>query len=309
MRALRDLDRRVVPAAARRLRRAVDAGQRLRRRIGTARAESSAAVGGALRGLDQRAAARGPLKLVRQVPQVGLLVVAAVLTAGAVAATLLTGPVPPPQVATDGESVRRAVLGVPPGAVVEEHLADARAVVEELAVRRPEERYVALVSLDRYLPVAELETLVAPGDLVRAYLEAPSVDRAEPVEVPLTPTSARTVLPALCVATAERKRAEAEQLRALAASVEPTTQEQELQRADLEASAVRADTEAAAFSGECATAYAVLVEASAGTLRDVLDREGVRGVEAAPVGATTADLAVTPLRPGTTGLLPAGNER
>jgi hypothetical protein len=309
VKALRDLDRRLVPAAARGLRRAVDRGQAVATGALATRRRATAAAAAALRGLDQRLTARGPLAGVRAVPQLALLLVAAVLAAGALSALALTEPAPSGPAPASGDPLRRAVLGVPPGADVEQHLADARALLEELAVRAPNDSSLALVSLDRHVPVAELETLVAPALLQRAYLEAPGVDRAEPIEVPLTPTSARVVLPALCQATAERKRAEAGELRTRAATVEAPTAEEQLQRADFEASAEAADAEAEAFSGPCATAYAVIVEAPARVLRDLLDRPAVRGVEAAPVGVTVADLAVSPLRPGTTGTLPAGNER
>src|SRR5687768_17915386 len=47
---------------------------------------------GALHRLDERYASRGPLKLIRDVPQLGILAVAAVFLAGTGAALALSGP-------------------------------------------------------------------------------------------------------------------------------------------------------------------------------------------------------------------------
>jgi hypothetical protein len=312
---LADVDRRLVPAAARRLRSAVDAGERARAAaVATVRAtgrRSVRAVGSGLDRLDARLAARGPLALLREVPQLALLLVAAVFAGGALAAVRLAEPEPPPVAQGElrgpaGEDVLgTASLGVPPGEDVDTWLAQARTVVEELAERAPDRRYLALVTLDAHVPIADVARLTVGVDPVRAYLRAPGLETAETVELPLAGVSTAAVLPALCTATSARKAEDAESLRSLAATIEVMTPEEQLQRDDFVQEADRATAEAQAFGGDCATLFALVVEGEARSLAALLQRPGVRGVEAAPAGITLLDLQVAPLLPSTTGTAPA----
>jgi hypothetical protein len=310
----RELDRRVLPGAARRLRTAVDTADGVRRRsLAAVRLRwSDATTRGAAwaRRTDERYASSGPLGVVRDVPQLALLVVAAVFLSGTAAAVWLTepadeaGPTPRP-----GSVLRQAPLGPPPGAEVEQHLSQTRAVVESLAAQRPEATHLALVSLTGYVPAADVAQLVDGTGLQRVYLRPQGVEGAETVEVPLAGSASASVLPALCTATSTRKSADAEALRSLATSLEATTPEQELQRSDFESQAARAEAEAEAYAGACVTAFGVVVEGPARVLAQLLDRDGVRGVEVAPAGVSVLDLDVRPLLPEVSGRLPTGTER
>lgn len=306
----RALDRDLVPKAARALRSLLDnvaAGWgRGRQAVRTAVAASSAA----MRRADQRWASSGPLGLLRDVPQLALLLVAVVFVSGAAAAVWLAEePVPPssPGSGTGSAFGQRDTLGVPPGSDVDTHLAQAQVVLEGLAEQRPDARYLALVQLNRHVTVDELAVLLLPVDPQRAYLRTPDAGpRAETVEVPLAGTDAPVVLRALCAATAARKVQDAHDLSSFAATIETTAPEQQLARAETEADAALAAQEAEAFGGDCATAYAVLVEGTARELLALAGREGVRGVEVAPSGLTSDDVVVTPLLPETTGTVPTG---
>ncbi|HWG93230.1 MAG TPA: hypothetical protein VNU66_03250 [Mycobacteriales bacterium] len=306
---LAELDRRLVPSLARRLRTAVDGGARARRAVvatttRTAR-QGASALGTGLDRLDARLASRGPLALLREVPQLALLLVAAVFVSGSLAAVRLTEPAPrSPGPAAGDRVLRTATLGVPPGTDVDEHLAGAREVVEALADRAPDTRYLALVSLTRHLPVADVPRLAEGVDVVRAYLRAPDVEGAETIEVPLSGVTLSAVLPALCTATSGRKASDAESLRTLAGTIEVVTTEEQLQKDDFLAEADRAAAEAAAFGDDCATVFALVVQGDGASLSGLLGRDGVRGVEAAPVGVELLDLEVLPLLPATTGPAP-----
>lgn len=310
---LRDLDRRLVPGAARALRRLLDRADAVRRRAARSAGRGGRAAGGAVVGagtrLDARYASRGPLALVRDVPQVALLLVAAVFVSGALAARWLDQPEPPPAAERVGRSGLASFLGVPAGSDVDGHLRTAAEELQRLAEDVPDRSRLALVSLRRYLAVDELPVALGGTAAQRVYLRAPGVAGAEVVEVPLTGVDAPTVLPALCTATAARKRGEAEELRKVAATVEATTPEETLQRDDFVAEATRADREAEAFSGPCSAAYALVVEASVEDLAALLQRPDVRGVEVAPGGLSVLELEVAPLLPETTGVVPNGNER
>jgi hypothetical protein len=82
------------------------------------------------------------------------------------------------------------------------------------------------------------------------------------------------------------------------------TPEEQLQKDDFLQEADRVSAEAAAFGGDCVTVFALVVEGDGAALARLLDRDGVRGVEAAPVGVQLQDLEVLPLLPATTGTAP-----
>ena len=294
-RRLQDLDRRVLPTAARALRAGLDRVDRL-----TSRARSGARTAGRRVGrVEDRLTASGPLALLRDVPQIGLLVVAAVFLAGTAAAVYLDGEDVPRTIGATSPPtpVGRAQLGLAEGEPVDPYLQRASGLVEQLADRRPDGRYLALVSLDRHVPATELATLLEGTETVRVYLQAPGVERAETVEVPLAGTTAPTVLPALCTATAARKSDDARELRNLAETIEVRTPDEQAQKDDYVAEADRAAAEGAAYAGPCATAFAAVVEGEAQDLAALLERDGVRGVEVAPAGARLADVDVSPVVP------------
>lgn len=307
----RELDRDLLPRAARALRSLLDGAAE--GRAWAARATRTAVSAGAagLTRLDQRWAGSGPLGLLRDVPQLALLLVAVVFVSGAAAAVWLAeDPPPPPSAGTASSFGQQHALGVQPGSDVDAHLAQARVVLDGLAERRPDARYLALVHLERYLTVDELEALLGGVDAERAYLRASGAGpRAATVEVPLAGADVPVVLRAVCATTATKRAQDAEELSSFASTIEPVTPEDELSRVETEADAVLAAQDAGAFSGDCRTVYAVVVEATASELHALADRDGVRGVELAPAGSTLVDVAVTPLPPETTGTVPTGTER
>jgi hypothetical protein len=174
----------------------------------------------------------------------------------------------------------------------------------------PDAPLLALVHLSRYVAAAEVPGLLAGTSPQRLYLRASTAGPdAEVVALPVQEQTAATVLPALCSATAARKGEDARSFRALADSIEATTPEEQVAQVDFQAEAVRADAEAQAYSGACTTTFAAVVEAPASALRQLLDRDGVRGVEAAPAGASLEGADVQPLLPETTGVVLSGRER
>jgi hypothetical protein len=306
---LRRLDRRVLPGAARRLRDALDAVASTRRRgvdgLRTAWRGTARTVLAWAQCTDERFAATGPLARLRRAPHVALVLVAAVLLSGAAATLRLTDPQPDGAASTQQDEAAPASVGPPPGADVDDHFAAAGARLEELAQRRPDDTFLALVSLSRYLPVAEVGPLTDGLGLQRVHLRAPQVVEGETAEVPIV-AGETSVLPALCAATASRRADEAESLRASAASLEPTTAEQQALRAGYEAQAAASRAEAEAYGGECATAFGAVVEGSARRLRGLLDHDAVRGVEVAPVGVALLDLDVRTTPPEGDGRLTTG---
>ena len=297
----RELDRRVVPVAAARLRSLLDAGARSRERLRAAARGRMDDAGAAGHRVDERVLGHGPLQRLRAATQLALPVVAAVLLAGVVAAVRLDDS--PPTAAPAPAGPRVVQLGVPQGTDVDAHLVVARRELEELSLRLPRTRLLAVVHFDRYLSAAEVMPLLEGADVQRVYLRASTAGPdAELLEA--LSENAPADLPALCTATAARKAQETAGLQAIVAKIPPDAADQQELRKTLEEQAVRLSAEAEAFGGECVTGFAALVQAPVDVLRQVEHRDGVRGVEAAPSGTSPADLDVEPLLPELTGVVP-----
>lgn len=296
----RELDRRVVPVAATRLRRLLDAVAR-----GRARALAIAHRGAASSvRLDERMTGSGPLRRVRDAPQLALPVVLVVLLAGVAGAVLLeeSDDVVPATAPAPGV----IDLGVPPRAQIDAYLRQAQQDLDQLAARRPSTRLLAVVHFDRYVEAEQVTPLLEDTQVQRVYLRASTAGpEAEVLAVPGTDGSVATILPALCQATSARKAEQVGTFTELAASVPPDAPDRQETKARFEAEASRSAAEAEAFGGVCATAFAAVVEAPVDVLRGLAERDGVRGVEAAPSGTSLDDVDVDPLLPEATGVLPA----
>lgn len=302
---LRELDRRVVPIAAVRLRRFLDAAARTRgRAVASARRGAGAALAAGSR-FDERVTAGSPLRRVHEAPRLALPVVLVVLLAGVAGAVLLDEP--DAAVPTAAPAPRVVDLGVPPGTEIDPHLRQAQRDLDELAVQLPSTRLLAVVHFDRYIAAEEVTPLLADTQVQRVYLRASTAGpEAEVLAVPGADGSVAVVLPALCEATSTRKAEQVATFTELAASVPPDAPDQQETKARFDAEAQRSAAEAEAFGGACTTAFAAVVEAPVDVLRGLAERDGVRGVEAAPSGTSLENLDVDPLLPEASGVLPAG---
>ena len=302
---LRDLDARLVPRFALALRQSLD-GAAARRAAARSLVRSwwrqltgPAAPGrrGPLRRLDDRYASSGPLALVRDVPQLGALLVAAVFLAGTTAALALhdgdgeSG-------ATDERTVPRT-LGPDVGTQVDAYVGASTARLADLSRESPDADHVALVSLERYLTPEQLQTLVGEVEVQRVYLRAPLPDVAAPEVVPVeTPPASllltvREVYERIAVRRAEDQR----ELLALARSITPDTSDESEFRAFYEEQAAAAGREAAAYRANCACVMAAVVRAPVRELVELKEMADIRAVQAARTGADLDDLDVRPLLP------------
>ena len=280
---LSDLDDRVLPQWA--------------RRVQAARATVAAAPTPveALRALDERCAATGTLRVVRDAPVLGALAAVAVLLAGAgtsVALTLSTAGA----VAADPRAV---VLGPPLGADAQAFLAQTHAAAVERARTAPGTRSLALVSLAEQLTAGEVAGLLVESTLEvrRALVRAPMAGAPELLSVEVAADPPRT-LRALFAATAQRKAQEARELARQAA-----TAPEGAQRASYQAAAATAEQEAAAYAADCACVLALLVEGTAAELAELPALPVVRGVELAPRGTAAGGVELRPLAPEVTGVV------
>ena len=314
--SLKDLDARVVPRMAAGLRALLDGSAARReaaREAARRRAQSLVAAPGkgALGRLDDRFASSGPLKLLRDVPQLGLLLVAAVFLAGTGAALALSGP---EQVRERQQAEQEAALpltlGPAVGDQIDAHFAATRERAVDLSRRDPDRRYLALVSLNKGLTPEETGRLLQESDLEvrRAYLRAPLP--GEPEEIVFeTPGDIVPALEQVFSEIATRKAKEQQDLLGTARTIEAGTPEEEEFKRLYEADARIAGQEAAAYRTGCACVFALVVEAGAGELAELPALPVVRGVELAPRGAELSALDIRPLSPRDQGVVPPPGTR
>ena len=307
---LDDLDARLVPRLAAWLRSFLDAATERRHALAAAlRRRGEALIAphehGVLHRLDDRYASRGPLKLLRDVPQLGLLLVAAVFLAGTGAALALSGP----DAVRERERVEREAalplsLGPAVGDQIDQHFSAARERAVDLSRREPDARYLALVSLNKALTPEEVGQLLQESGLEvrRAYLRAPVP--GEPEEI-VFQTQGEVVagLQKVFAETAVRKAKEQQDLLGTAKTIEAGTPEEQAFRDLYEADAKTAGQEAAAYRTGCACVFALVVEAEAAELAELPALPVVRGVELAPRGVELAALDVRPLKPSEQGVV------
>ena len=300
MSGLRDLDDRIVPRAAARLRALVDAGtarrEAVRRRAASVVSPPPAgAPPGPLQRLDDRFARRGPLAVVRDVPQVGLAVIAAVFLAGAGVALARSGDTGPPSPRAVQVEQESRVLGPQVGADVEEYLDATQARAARLSRERPEALHVALVSLDEYGRPEEVRALLQGLEVQRAFLRVPATEADEVLSADVQDLVGDLRL--LYASTATRKAEDQEEFLRLARSIDPEYAEQEQFEEFYERAARVAGQEATAYRTGCACLFAVVVRGTADALAELQALQGVRAVELAPRGVSLEELRVRPLAP------------
>lgn len=274
---LRATDERIVPRLAAGLRTGLDRLAGARRPGAPASPLPPAAAAGSggasrtgpLRRLDDRLTARGPLAVVRDMPQVGALVIGVVLLLGAVLALVRGNDAEPGAPGTDG--LGRGAGGM----TAQEYRAQARGRLEELAAEGSDRPVPALVSLaDRATP--EQAAALAEGlDPRRVYLVAqPEPDAAAEVAA-LDVDDLLPDLEAGYAAEAAATDARVEALRSAAVSIESS---RSAERAQAEQVVALAEQQASGWRGRCACAVALVVAAPPARLSELEGDRTVRAV-------------------------------
>ncbi len=296
---LDDVDRRLLPRLAEALSRLVAgaADRRTRARAALRRTTHAVVEPSAtspLRRLDDRFAARGPLALLRDVPQLGLLLVAAVFLAGSAVALERAGS--SQRTATARQQAEAAIpttLGPAPGTDVAAYIADTRkrAVLVEAAA--PDGTYTALVSFTRYLTAAQTRLLL--GDLeVKKVLAHVQLPAAEVLPIPVTSTLVEDVTLTFD-AVSKRKVRDRKEFLSLSATITGDTKEERQFKAFYAEAARTAAQEAKVYGGSCACVFAALVRGKARELAALPALSGVRAVELG--GGDDDTLQLQPLLP------------
>lgn len=306
-----DLDRDLLPRAAERVGRwhhaLLGRRDRWRRSVQSVDARSLAQ-------LDARLTRSGPLALVRDVPQVGFVVIAAVFLAGA--GTAVSQEADRNRVArqasadqqqvlnTDGEQlIGRSTLGPDVGDDTTIYTADAASSLAA-AVKAGQGSRVALVSLGGYRTPDQIVALTRGVQVQRVYLRAKA---AGPEAAQLPVDIKGDLLGDLdrAYATAVTGRLAAQKAYQGYVDTLDVTTSDEQRFKDLYVTFARATgIEAAQYKARCACAFAAIVKGSPAQLAALPARAGVRAVEVADKGQAIGDLLVQPLLPEIKGVVP-----
>jgi len=330
MSRLRRLDEEVVPRLAAALRRRVDgskapptaatgpprpAASRQAASAGSRDARSAPPVAAPPVTPEGERRSGGPLGLLRDVPQLGLLLLAVIflVVAGVVlvradrAATTGSSAAPAPG-GGSGESQQplidqgggSALLGPEVGTVIASYVQDSNARTVARGETDPTGQYAALVSLATPLAPAQAQGLLGPLQARRVFLRAPvKTGVPEVLKPPVSDLGAD--LPGIYASTAQRKTADKQEFDGLLRTLDPKTKEEKQFQSFYLAASRTAGEEASAYRSNCGCVVALLVQGPAKALADLTRTPGVRAVELAPRGAEAGRLDVTPLLPGATG--------
>ena len=306
---LRDLDQVWVPRMARRVGRLADRAARRRER---AQELAQSLDADALRRLDERMTRRGVLGVVREVPQLGIAVIALLLFVSCVVAGKMeadqqrqqnassSGPVTPSE---EVQPAAGTALGPDVGGTTGEYEADAATSLTNALKDAPDARHVALISLDRYLTPAQTVSLFSGYDVKRVFLRS----RAAGKEAAQLPVEIKAELgPELAKAyqtTAKSRRDAQKAYQGYVDTIDVTTREEQLFKDQYIAFARSTGIEARDYASQCACVFAVVVEDGADALQVLTTRPGVRAVELADKGQTLGALQVRPLLPETRGVI------
>lgn len=297
---LREWDQQLLPHAAARLRRLVRAGSARWQRWEQVR---SPGVRVLLTGLDTRYAGRWPLRLVREVPQLGFVVIAAVFLAGTGSAVVLHPAAPAPAViafpgSSDGGDAGPVRLGPDVGTTTTDYVAAANRSLA--AAARSRQPHLALVSFGGYRTPAQVALMLAGVPVRRVYLRA-TVGGPDATQRPVDLHGG--LLDDLRGAYAKAAQASLEAHKSYETYVATTNDDKPFQQlyAAFAASTAR---EARAYQTGCACVFAAVVEAKTPELLVLRSRQGVRAVEVSARQATLHDVLVLPLLPEVSGPVP-----
>jgi hypothetical protein len=301
---LRDLDERLVPAMAEWLDRVV-------KRLPTPPEPSGPApLIVRLRRVDDRWTRRGPLALIRDVPQVGAVVVFALLLAGAATVKLRHdpraaangGPVPSASASADPEE-DDGILGPQIGEKVPLYLAESRQKLERIGAGQPDGVVMAVISFRTYQTPVQAAELLGPIPVKRVfYRPALPLNQVQAASVAVEDL-VRDSRKAFTRVAAQLAR-DAAELRKVAATIENDP----AQKAEHERDAVISSRQAAILRGPCDCVFAVVVRTKLRLLLDLVGNPAVRVIEPSVPGAKPEDFDYFGLLPEEKVTVTAGNQ-
>jgi hypothetical protein len=268
-----------------------------------------------LRSLDNRYTAHGPLALLREVPQLGFVAIAALLFAASAAVVdqtsaqnrararaAATDQVVVPGQDTGVQLAGRSSLGPDVGDSTNKY--QNAAVLSLREATKQKGSRVALVSLTRYLTPAQAAASFSGLDVTRVYLRARAAGK-EAVQLPVDIKGPLLAdLTKQYAALVPLRRAAQKSYQGYVDTLTVTTKE-EASFKELYAQFARASAlEAHEYATGCACVFAVVVFATPDQLVALGSTPGVRIVDVAGAGLKTTDLEIRPLLPEIHGVVP-----
>lgn len=286
-----------------RLRAFVDGSGRRRRRVRERMAGTTGSLfapRGRLSRLDDRYATAGPLALLRDVPQLGLLLVAAVFLTGASVALARSGGEQKAASAQQQiDATAPTALGPDVGTSIDAYIADARKRAVLVSQGSPDGVYTAFVSFSKYLTPQQARLTLGELQVTKVVLHAqlPSAD--------VLPVAVEDMVPDLKKVTSDvvrRKVQDASEFTKLARSIQPKSKEEQQFQAFYLAAAKQATLEGMVFRGSCPCVIGALVR---GQARELAALPAIAGIRAVEIGGREDDdaLLLRPLAPEQQGVV------
>ena len=244
-----------------------------------------------LRRLDDRWTQRGPLALMREVPQLGALAIAALVLASGITAASRNNPANRPGAAPGTEQSDlpangddRLQIGPQIGDSVDAYVQEARERVTSSATGEPDAGAVAVVTFGQYRTPQQVRDLAGEAAVVRILYRVPlPLPETEPLEAAV----ADVVLDSKkeFVRRALRLEAEIGNLQSVIDTNDhdPVQKEADIKEQELLRRQVRH------LRGDCACIYAVVVETKMKYLLELLAKPGIRVVDVSAPNARLGD--------------------
>jgi hypothetical protein len=303
---LRDLDERFLPDLARRL------DDLLRRLPTPPEPAGPAPLVVRLRRVDDRWTRRGPLALLREVPQLGAVLLTLLLLVGAVTIRLRphhhgsrteAGQQPDESAAPDPDDPGGGHLGPQLGDDVATYVAAARARLASAAAGAPDGTALAVVSFKTYQTPEQAAALLGRLDPRRVFFRAPlALTIAGTHDAPVNDLAPDTHRAAVRVAAG--LEAEAQELLRLNRTIADNDPQKPAQARD----AANHLREAKLLRKPCACVYAVVVRTRLRLLTDLLAQPAVRVVDPSPANATADAFTFSGLLPEERKTVTGGNQ-
>jgi hypothetical protein len=297
---LRDTDEQLLPRLAVLLRGFLDGASAQRRQVRRRVAGAAEAVfeRGPLRRLDDRYATSGPLALLRDVPQLGLLMVAVVFLAGASVALARSGG--EQKVASAEQQIDATAptaLGPEVGDSIDAYVAEARKRAVLASQGSPDGVYTAFVSFTRYLTPQQARLTLGELQVTKVVLHAqlPTAD-----VLPVTVEDLVPDIKKIATDVVRRKTQDAQEFTKLARSIQPKSKEEKQFQTFYLAAAKQATLEGMVYRGNCTCVIGALVR---GPARELAALPAISGIRAVEIGSRQEDdaLVLRPLAPEQTG--------
>lgn len=242
-----------------------------------------------LRRVDDRWTRNGPLAVIREVPQLGALAIAALILASGITAYNRNDPAgrADPAAQQNGPSAEgddRLQIGPQIGEQVDAYVREARERVTEAATGEPDAGAVAVVTFRQYRTPQQVRDLVGPATVVRILFRVPvPLDDAQPDEANV----ADVLLDSKKAFVTRALRLEAE-IGNLQGNIDTNDHDQNQKDFDL-AQQEKLRRQVRHLRGDCACIYAVIVETKMKHTLELLNNPGIRVVDVSAPNARLGD--------------------